>query len=188
MPLRRGLVQVYTGEDSPAAMAAAGQALRAVGQGLKVCVVQFPRAGPGDGDLQPMIDHPQVVFKPSSYRGPILADEMLPKQRELAQQAIEQATEVVTSGEYDLVILADVNSAVHRGMMEIDSLLSLLEAKPDCVELILTGACASPAVISRADLVTEMREIRQTQAGASAERRPLDRARTRPVAHHQGRP
>jgi cob(I)alamin adenosyltransferase len=78
----------------------------------------------------------------------------------MAQEALGEARRVLISGSYDLVILDEVNVALKYGLIELKDLLAIIEEKPKGVELVLTGRYAPPEVIERADLVTEMREVK----------------------------
>ena len=79
---------------------------------------------------------------------------------EEARKAMELAREVVMSGEYDVVILDEVNVAIYFGLVSLDEVLSLIKEKPEHVELVLTGRKAPRELIDVADLVTEMREVK----------------------------
>ncbi len=92
----------------------------------------------------------------------------------MAQEALDHAREILTSEEYDLVILDEVNVALEWKLIELENLLSLLDDKPEKVELVLTGRYAHPEVIARADLVTEMREIKHPYKSGVASRRGID--------------
>ncbi len=167
MHLDQGLIQVYTGSQTANKMAALGQALRAVGHGLAVYVVGFFTSGPEDPDPQTMEGCAGLVCKRFGRRSVDQERDLNSEDARLAQQALNHAREVVTTGMYDLVILDDVNLALEWQLIELDSLLALLEVKPEGVEMILTGCYAHPAVISRADLVTEMRETKERPGNQS---------------------
>jgi len=89
--------------------------------------------------------------------------------KDLAGEALELARQAVTGGEYDMVILDEINGAVSMGLVPVDSLLELMRDKPQHVELVLTGRNAHESVIEAADLVTEMRDIKHYyKAGVKA--------------------
>jgi len=146
-------------------MAALGHALRALGHGLRVYVVELTKTRAGDLYLQTMAGYPGIACK--RYGRPSLAEGERPGSTYagLAQQALDHAKEVVTSGKYDLVILDRVNLALERRLIELDGLLSILEAKPKGVEVILTGRHAHPEVIALADLVTDMHQVKGPPLG-----------------------
>jgi cob(I)alamin adenosyltransferase len=92
----------------------------------------------------------------------------------MAQQALEHSREIVKSGEYELVILDEINVALEWKLIQLQEVLSLLDEKPEDVELILTGRYARPEVIARADLVTEMKEIKHPYQRGLISRRGID--------------
>ncbi|HUS69932.1 MAG TPA: cob(I)yrinic acid a,c-diamide adenosyltransferase [Anaerolineae bacterium] len=161
MTYRKGLLQVYTGNGEGMAMAAAGQALRAAGQGFRVRVIEFLQGnsersalrtalvGQGGITINELGQHTASITE-----APELADSGL------AQQALDAAEAATASGEYDLVILDQVNLALEWKLIELHDLLSILRHKHEKVEVILTGSCAHPEVIALADLVTEMRQVK----------------------------
>jgi len=87
----------------------------------------------------------------------------------LAVKALELGRAALTGGEYDMVILDEINGAVGFGLIPVEELLKLMKSRPARVELVLTGRNADPRVIEAADLVTEMRQIKHYyQAGVPA--------------------
>ena len=160
MDSERGLIQVYTGYGKGKTTAALGQAMRAAGQGLKVYVVQFMKGWPYYGELDTVAHHPNITLK--QFGRPDYVDKEHPEPIDIrmAQEAMEHSLEIVRSGGYDMVILDEINVALEWNLIELDDVISLLETKPHGVELILTGRYADPEVIARADLATEMREIK----------------------------
>jgi len=158
--LKRGLVQVYTGEGKGKTTAALGLAMRAAGHGLRVYIIQFMKGWPDYGELKTVGGHPQITLR--QFGRPEFVDPGKPEpvDREMAQEALREARRVLTSGSYDLVILDEVNVALKYGLIELKDVLALVEERPKEVELVLTGRYAPPEVIERADLVTEMREVK----------------------------
>lgn len=160
MALERGCTQVYTGNGKGKTTAALGLALRAVGRGLKVCVFQFIKGGGPYGEhliaekLAPLYTIIQTGRPGWVNTGDITED------RRLAQEAYEQARELLTSGEYDLFICDEINGAAGFGLIDVDQILELITLRPERTELVLTGRNADQRVIEAADLVTEMREIK----------------------------
>jgi cob(I)alamin adenosyltransferase len=158
--LDKGLVQVYTGDGKGKTSAAFGLALRAIGRGLKVYVIQFIKGGFDYGELHIVDNLPD--FKIAAFgRGKFITD-VSPsgEDAKLAQEALKLANKVVKEGEYDIVILDEVNVALNMKLIKIDEVLKLIKTKPKHVELILTGRNAPPRLIEVADLVTEMREVK----------------------------
>jgi cob(I)alamin adenosyltransferase len=158
--LDKGLVQVYTGDGKGKTSAAFGLALRAIGRGLKVYVIQFIKGGFDYGELHIVDNLPD--FKIAAFgRGKFITD-VSPsgEDAKLAQEALKLANKVVKEGEYDIVILDEVNVALNMKLIKINEVLKLIKIKPKHVELILTGRNAPPRLIEVADLVTEMREVK----------------------------
>lgn len=158
--LETGLVQVYTGNGKGKTSAAFGLALRAIGRGLRVHVVQFIKGGFDYGELYVVKRLPNFKMK-AFGRGKFIT-EMPPKDEDfkLAKEAFELAREVVNSGEYDIVILDEINIALSLRLVEVEDVVDLIKNKPKHVELVLTGRNAPPEIVAIADLVTEMKEIK----------------------------
>jgi cob(I)alamin adenosyltransferase len=160
MGLERGCVQIYTGNGKGKTTAALGLALRAVGRGLRVCIFQFIKGGGPYGEhliaekLAPLLTIIQ------SGRPGWVNTKDITEDRRVAQQALLQAKELLTSADYDLVVLDEINGAVGFGLIDVEQVLDLVALKPERVELVLTGRNAHERLIVEADLVTEMREIK----------------------------
>jgi cob(I)alamin adenosyltransferase len=158
--LEKGLVQVYTGNGKGKTTAAFGLALRAIGRGLKVYVIQFIKGGFDYGELYVVDKLPNLTLK-AFGRGKFVTEKPAGKEDvELAEEALALAEEVVKSGEYDIVILDEINVALNLKLIEIGKVLELVKNKPKHVELILTGRYAPNEIIEAADLVTEMKEVK----------------------------
>jgi cob(I)alamin adenosyltransferase len=160
MALDRGCVQVYTGNGKGKTTAALGLALRAVGRGLRVCVFQFIKGGGPYGEhliaekMAPLLTIIQTG-KPGWVNTQDITED-----RQLAQEALEQAKKLLTSGDYDLLVLDEINGAAGFGLIDVEQVLELISMRPERLELVLTGRNAHERVIEAADLVTEMREIK----------------------------
>jgi cob(I)alamin adenosyltransferase len=157
--LERGLVQVYTGNGKGKTTAAFGLALRAIGRGLKVYVIQFIKGGFDYGELYIVDKLPNLKLK-AFGRGKFIMEKPSEEDLKLADEALSLAEKVVKSGEYDIVILDEINVALKLKLISLERVLELIRGKPKHVELILTGRYAPNEVIEAADLVTEMREIK----------------------------
>ena len=160
MMLKQGLIQVYTGSGKGKTTAALGLALRAAGHDLQVYIVQFMKGWPHYGELVSVQHLPNVTLRQFGRPEFVNRENPDPEDIRLAHEALEHAGQIVASGDYDLVILDEVNVALDYGLVVLDDLLSLLEAKPEHVELVLTGRGAHPEIVKRADLVTEMLAIK----------------------------
>jgi len=158
--LEKGLVQVYTGNGKGKSSAAFGLALRAIGRGLKVYIVQFIKGGFDYGELYLVDKLPNLTLK-AFGRGKFVTTKP-PEEVDikLAKEAFQLAKEVVESGEYDIVILDEINVALNLKLISLEKVLELVRSKPKHVELVLTGRNAPNEIIEVADLVTEMREVK----------------------------
>jgi cob(I)alamin adenosyltransferase len=158
-----GYVQVYTGDGKGKTSAALGAALRAAGAGLHVFFAQFLKAGHTSEVAALERFGGLVNVRTFGHEGFIQG---LPDEEDVASAhaGLNEIRAALTGGEYDLVILDEANDAVTCGVLEIDDLLGLLDARPDDVELIITGRGAMPALTDRADLVTEMVDVKHYYA------------------------
>lgn len=161
MKLEQGLIQVYTGNGKGKTTASLGLAFRAVGRELMVCMIQFMKGGGPYGE-QMAAERlaPYLTIIQTGRPGWVNKENPHETDKALAGEALELARKAVTGGEYDMVILDEINGAVSMGLVPVDGLLELMRDKPDNVELVLTGRNAHEKVIEAADLVTEMREIK----------------------------
>lgn len=158
--LEKGLVQVYTGDGKGKTSSAFGLALRAVGRGLKVYIIQFIKGGFDYGELYVVDRLPNLKLK-AFGRGKFVTERPPGKEDvELAQEALALSQEVVKSGEYDIVILDEISVALNLKLISLEKVLELIKHKPKHVELVLTGRSAPGEIIKAADLVTEMREVK----------------------------
>jgi cob(I)alamin adenosyltransferase len=158
--LEKGLVQVYTGNGKGKTTAAFGLALRAIGRGLKVYIIQFIKGGFDYGELYIVDKLPNLALK-AFGRGRFVTEKPAEKvDVEFAEEALVLAEEVVKSGEYDIVILDEINVALNLKLVKIEKVLKLIKNKPKHVELVLTGRYAPNEIVEAADLVTEMKEVK----------------------------
>ena len=158
--LNPGLVQVYTGDGKGKTTAAIGLALRAAGRGLRVFIIQFIKGGFDYGELYILEKLPNIEVRAFGRGRFITQDGPGPEDIEEARKAMELAREVVRSGEYDVVILDEINVAIYFGLVGLEEVLELIRGKPEHVELVLTGRKAPRELVEEADLVTEMKEVK----------------------------
>jgi cob(I)alamin adenosyltransferase len=157
---RRGLVQVFTGEGKGKTTAALGTLVRAAGHGFKVYIIFFLKGDFPYGERQILSQIPGVTVASFGSLDFVIPGAVKPEEKEQAERALKAADEAMRSGQYDIVILDEVNVAAAWGLVEPEVLLRLIDDKPYNVELILTGRMADARVIKRADLVTEMLNIK----------------------------
>ena len=170
-PLTQGLIQVYTGDGKGKTTCALGLALRAVGQGLKVLMLQFLK-GRDTGEAKAALRlAPDLTLR--SFGRPALVNLRSPDPEDLSliRQAWDLARQVLSAGEHDLVILDEINVALAFDLLPRDEVLEALRRRPPWVEVVLTGRQAPPELVAIADLVTEMRPLKHYyQAGVKARR------------------
>ena len=160
MPLERGCTQVYTGNGKGKTTAALGLALRAVGRGLKVCFFQFIKGSGRYGEHLAAENLAPLLTIIQTGRPGWVNTKDITEDRLVAQKALVQARELLTSGTYDLFICDEINGSVGFGLIDVEQVLELISSKPEKTELVLTGRNADARLIEAADLVTEMREIK----------------------------
>lgn len=175
--LERGLVQVYTGNGKGKTTASMGLALRAVGAGLRVLMVQFIK-GRHSAELtsvERLFPQFEIV---QAGRGFVClgarSESSYADSAEAALSALCLAWERMQSGNYDVIILDEVNCALSLGLLSVRDVLQIIEDKPEGVELVLTGRGANPRIMAAADLVTEMREIKHPFRQGITARRGID--------------
>jgi cob(I)alamin adenosyltransferase len=158
--MKKGFIQVYTGNGKGKTTAALGLAMRAAGAGLRVFIAQFIKKRKcGEHDIIRGRLADRVTIKQFG-RGLVLKRPTTPSDKEAAQKGLAGARKAIASNEYDVVILDEVNVAVHHNLISLADLINIMEDKPKDVELVITGRYADEEVVEKADLVTEMREIK----------------------------
>ena len=158
---RRGLVIIYTGDGKGKTTAALGQALRAVGQGLRVAMVQFIKAGAaGEHKAARRLAPDLEIHRMGRGFVPPLSEGPIEQHREAASEALALVKKLLSGGRHDLVIADEILTAIHLGLLSADEVLVLLDDRPSEVHLILTGRGAPERLIERVDLVTEMRLVK----------------------------
>ncbi len=156
----RGLVQIFTGDGKGKTTAALGTVVRALGHGLKAYIVFFMKGEYPYGENNILSKLPNVEMARFGSLEFIDRDNIKPEDREQARKALAAGREAVFGGNYDLVVLDEVNLAVAWELVELDELVKLIKDKPKNVELILTGRKADPKLVQLADLVTECLKIK----------------------------
>jgi len=170
---RKGLILINTGPGKGKTTAAMGTALRAVGCGMKVLMLQFIKGSWHYGELDAVEAFgPNFVLKQTG-RGfvKIGGAEPDPEDVRLVHAAWEEARAAIESGEWDLIILDEINYAISYGMLDASVVAEVLRRKPEMLHVILTGRNAHSLLIELADTVTEMREVKHAyQKGILAQR------------------
>jgi cob(I)alamin adenosyltransferase len=159
---RKGLILINTGPGKGKTTAAMGTALRAVGNGMKVLMLQFLKGSWHYGELDAVQAFgPNFILKQMG-RGfvKIGGAEADPEDLRLVQEAWTEAREAIYSGEWDMVVLDEINYAIGYGMLDAAVVADALRGRPEMVHVILTGRNAHPLLVELADTVTEMREVK----------------------------
>jgi len=150
---------VYTGDGKGKTTAALGLALRAAGAGWPVFIGQFAK-GMRYSELAALERFADRITIRQFGRRSFIDREPEDGDFDHARRGLEESLDAVLSGRYRLVVLDEANIAPALGLFPLEELLELMDAKPEGVELVITGRWAHPQVIARADLVTEMREVK----------------------------
>jgi cob(I)alamin adenosyltransferase len=159
--LTKGMIQVYTGNGKGKTTAALGLALRAVGHGRKVIVIQFLKGKELSGErVSAKLLAPLMTIIPMGRHGFVNLVDPDPEDKELARKALGYAKELIKKNACDILILDEVNVAVAYNLIPVQDLLEVLDSKPEPMELILTGRNALPKILEKADLVTEMKNLK----------------------------
>jgi cob(I)alamin adenosyltransferase len=172
-PSRRGLILINTGPGKGKTTAALGTALRAVGCGMKVLMLQFIKGSWHYGELDAAEALGESFVLKQMGRGfvKIGGAESDPEDIRMVEEAWAEAREAINSGAWDMVILDEINYAIGYGMLDPEAVAETLRAKPEMVHVILTGRNAHPLLVELADTVTEMREVKHAyQRGILAQR------------------
>ena len=174
---RRGLILINTGAGKGKTTAALGTAFRAAGNGMKVLVLQFLKGSWHYGELESaealnQIDGFTYVLRKLG-RGFVKVGgaEADPEDLRMVESAWEEAAAAILSGEWDLIVLDEINYAIGYKMLDPERVAEVLRRKPEMLHVILTGRNAHPLLVELADTVTEMREVKHAyQKGILAQR------------------
>ena len=170
----RGYVQVYTGNGKGKTTAAIGLTVRALGAGMKVFFAQFIKGGRySEIDMLERMGGDALLCKQYGL-GCFITREAVEEDKRAARAGIEDVGRAMLSGEYQLIVLDEANVAVKIGLLETDDLIRLIDQKPPMVELLFTGRGAPEELIMRADLVTEMTEIKHYYKSGVMARRGIE--------------
>jgi len=154
----KGLIQVYTGKGKGKTTAALGLALRALGQGMQVRMIQFVKNVQGSGEVK-MAGHLTGFSMEQFGTGRFVQGEPGPADREKAAAGWEAARQSL-QGDYDLVILDEISHVLNKGLLSVEEVLEALSERYPRVEVVLTGRDMPGEIIAVADLVTEMVQVK----------------------------
>ncbi|MEN6348683.1 MAG: cob(I)yrinic acid a,c-diamide adenosyltransferase [Syntrophomonas sp.] len=156
----RGLVMVITGDGKGKTTSAFGQALRALGQGYRICIIQFMK-NEAYGEIQAIKRLlPENCLFQFGRDGFIIGDDLASADIELARQGLQKAREIVESREFDMVILDEINIIVHLNLAAEEDVLELIKNKKPELDLVLTGRYATENIMQAADMVSVIIEVK----------------------------
>ncbi|MHB8054032.1 MAG: cob(I)yrinic acid a,c-diamide adenosyltransferase [Candidatus Aminicenantales bacterium] len=159
-PALKGQIQIYTGDGKGKTTAALGLALRAAGRGYRTYFGQFLKARPSGERIAARKLRGLITFALFGRPGFIEAKSPDPEDIRRARRGLALCRKAMLSGRYDLVVLDEVNVALHFGLLDLADILAFLDEKPAAIELVLTGRRAPAALIRRAGLVSEMKAVK----------------------------
>lgn len=158
--MRKGYIHVYTGTGKGKTTAALGLALRAAGAGLKVFIAQFIKKRKCSEHRA--LERFKDLITVKQYGTGFLKDKKPSKTAiEMAKKGLKDIKEALLSKLYDVIILDEINIAIHYKLLDVDEVINTLKSRPPGVEIVLTGRYADDRILEIADLVTEMKEIKQ---------------------------
>ncbi|MEF8879245.1 MAG: cob(I)yrinic acid a,c-diamide adenosyltransferase [Candidatus Thermoplasmatota archaeon] len=165
-------IQVYTGSGKGKTTAALGLAMRVVGGGKKVCMIQFMK-GQKSGEIETIDKIPD--FEVYQFGRKEFVDKNKPStiDIQLAEQGLKKAEEVINSGRYDLVILDEIIVAINFQLLKLDKVMNVIKSGKN-IDIVLTGRDTPEEIIDVADLVTEMKEIKHPYKEDKKSRRGID--------------
>ncbi len=173
---KKGLIQIYTGTGKGKSTAAIGQAVRAAGHGFKVGFLSFfkdPEAfGYGEYKSLEKLGIKTFLF---ARKHPHFYKELNPDDvcRECSE-GLEFVKELIRDPSWDMLVLDEINIALRDGFLKEEDVLSLLNAKPDKLELVLTGRGVTKKIIEKADLVSEVREVKHPYSRGMKSRKGIE--------------
>ncbi len=156
----KGLVMVITGNGKGKTTAAFGQALRAVGQGYRVFVLQFMKGRKYGEFIAAEKYLPGLTITMSGLDSFVMRDNPAAIDIELAHKGLQTARKAVQSGKYDMIILDEINVAMDFKLLDVKDVMKLIKNRPAGVDLILTGRYAPGEIIKLADTVSEVQEVK----------------------------
>jgi len=170
----KGYVQVYTGNGKGKTTAAFGLALRAAGANMKVYIAQFVK-GMKYSEINSLAKLQEFITVKQYGREGFIKRDPDEEDIQAAREGLREVKEITRSGKYQMIILDEANIATSYNLFSVDELLDFIEAKPEEVELVITGRTADPRIIEKADLVTEMKEIKHYYQKGVKARKGIER-------------
>ncbi|OGP66612.1 MAG: cob(I)yrinic acid a,c-diamide adenosyltransferase [Deltaproteobacteria bacterium RBG_16_44_11] len=165
---------VITGNGKGKTTAAFGQALRAIGQGYRVFVLQFMK-GKKYGEFIAAEKYlPRLTIHMSGLDSFVMRNNPAAIDIEWAQKGLDAARKAIKSGKYDMVILDEINVALDFKLIALPEVIELIKNMPASLDLILTGRYAPPEIIELADTVSEVKEIKHHYSSGIKDRAGIE--------------
>lgn len=168
-----GLVHVYTGDGKGKTTAALGMCARAVGHGCRCLLVQFMKTAGTYGENSLTLPGLEVV--PSGHDCLVFSKQVSQEDLDKAADGLSTASAALRSGEYDIVVLDEVNVAIKLGLLKAEDVARAVRSRSPGVEVVLTGRYAPPELLELADYITEMRSLRHPYQKGVLSREGVDR-------------
>ena len=156
--MKRGFIQVYTGDGKGKTTAAFGLAVRALGSGMKVYIGQFMKMG-NYSEIKAMSHFENIIIEQYGSKRNI-GEKIETGDIKKAGEGLIKVKEALASNKFDVIILDEINIAAFLKLVKIEDILDLMKNKPENLELVLTGRYADRRIIEAADLVTEMSALK----------------------------
>ena len=160
---RVGLIIILTGHGKGKTTSALGIALRAVGHGMRVCFIEFIKSDIYSGEIdgiKKLAPHVELHIMGCGFYRQKGDPHIHEEHRKKAQDALKLAEQKMRSGDFDILILDEINVALTLNLVDLTQILDLIEKKPPLMHLVLTGRDAHPELIKRAHTVTEMNDVK----------------------------
>ncbi len=171
---KRRYIQIYTGEGKGKTTASLGLILRALGAGWRVLLIQFLKKGEfSEIKALKKLDSTLTILQFGSGR--FVRGRPSKEDRKRALEGLATAKGMMLSGQYDMVVLDEINVAINLGLLPLAEVVSFIDKRPQDVELVLTGRGAPEEILERADLVTECRKVRHYFDKGIRARRGIER-------------
>lgn len=172
--LKEGFVHVYTGDGKGKTTTAFGLAMRAIGHGYSVNIIQYLKGEYEYGEVKASKYLPNLQVKRFGTLDFVNPEKKTDTDVKQARKAFDYSKKVVMSAEWDFVILDEINVALDFGLFKVEEVLDLIEKKPKNVELVLTGRYAPHQIIKAANIVTYMRQVKHIFSQGVAPREGVD--------------
>ncbi len=156
----KGLLIVHTGKGKGKSTAAMGLAVRAIGNGMRVCIVQFVKGVWKTGEREVLLHFPEKCTMKAMGEGFTWDTQDRERDVAAAHAAWDFAKEVMADESYDMVILDELNIVLRYDYLPVEEVLETFAAKRHMLHVVVTGRNAKEELIEAADLVTEMTQVK----------------------------